>query len=326
MKHIIAASLAMLLVPGCGGEAPGRAAAVGAVDDGTGSAQVIFKPEAVVMTEAEGMAMIRGVSTNESAFFLDGGNPKAQALKVGDAWMVKGVLARNIIAVAEQPTGEVLILTELADLTDFVSSAHLHVNQPVNFSRPQQKVHLLDVFGNIIAPPAHAQDPAEILRSQSERKGATTDFAGKMLKSLSGAVIDGWTIDSNPSFSGGKLMTNLKLTREFAGLRAVVKVDGYLDGFDFEGRIDIEQSRYKRIISGLEKLNGLVNVSWDVATETPGAHTGDHKIKLPASVQIPLSAMLDGLPLYLEISSAIIIKAGDVGRRGIHARRLPGDL
>jgi len=243
------------------------------------------------MSRDEGKAMILGVSTNTAAFFLDPSNPKTQALKVGDSWLVKDMFARKIIGLETQPTGEVLALTEPADLTDLASTAHLNVAQPVRFGNAQG-AQLLDVFGDLIAPPAHAQSAG-----------------GQMLHALGGALIEGWKVTTNPSFEGGKLKIKMELTREEGGFKGVINVDGYLDGFDFDGRIDIEQSKYERISQGLKKLNGQLDVTYSVGSDAgPGARTGDFRIKLPASVQIPLSSMLEGLPLYLEISSALILK------------------
>jgi hypothetical protein len=51
-----------------------------------------------------------------------------------------------------------------------------------------------------------------------------------------------------------------------------------------------------------------MNFKWEVSTETPGAKTGDYHIKLPAGLEIPLYEYCDGLPLYLEVSSALILK------------------
>lgn len=296
-----AACVAALALAGCGGPSGDGASGGASARPGTGSAQITYKPDTHVMTKEEGKVLILGISTNTSAFFLDGANPTAQALKPGDAWLVKGIFARKVLGVQAQPTGEILVLTEPAGLTDLAETAHIAVSKPVSFGG-KQNAQLLDLFGNIIAPPAYAQGA----------QGA----GGQFLSSLSEAMIDGWKVTTNPSFSGGKLKIDMKFTRddEASGLRGLVTVDGYLDGFDFDGRLDVEQGRYERISSGLKKLNGTLNVTWEVASgDGPGSRTSEHRIKLPASVQIPLSEFLEGLPLYLEISSAIIIKPALTG-------------
>ena len=59
---------------------------------------------------------------------------------------------------------------------------------------------------------------------------------------------------------------------------------------------------------GYKKLNGLMNFRWDVQTTAAGALRGNAKMKLPAAIEIPLYQYLGGLPLFLEISSAVLIK------------------
>jgi hypothetical protein len=70
----------------------------------------------------------------------------------------------------------------------------------------------------------------------------------------------------------------------------------------------VEHTKYQNIQMGIKNLNGAMNFKWEVATDKPGAHTGDDRIKLPAGIEIPLYEYLDGLPLYLEISSALILR------------------
>lgn len=301
-----------LLLGACGGPAGTPADAGGQdaarADGGSGYAKVTYTPGTRVMTAQEGRALIKGVSSNEAAFLLDGANPAAQALAPLDVWFVKDMFARRIIAREDQPDGAILVLTEPASLVDIVSDGEIVINQPVNFATGiGQQSQLLDVLGNVIAPAAYAQGREQAHLEAAERQG-TQAARGKMVSMLQGAVIDGWTVTTNPSLSNGKFNIDMKLTREIAGLRAIVTVNGHLEGFEFDSAIRLNRQTMDSVMAGLKHLNGVLNVEWEVATDTPGAKTGDHKIKLPASIQIPLSALLDGIPLYLEISSAIIIQ------------------
>ncbi len=308
-----AAGLALaLMLSGCGEKVgaavPGGVQDAARADGGTGHASVTYRSGTRTMTAQEGMALITGVSSNEAAFLIDGAQPAAKTLAAGDVWFVKEMFARKILAVEAQPDGNILLLTEPAELVDIISDGEIIINQPVNFtSGPGSQAQLLDVFGNVIAPPAYAQGREQAHLEKAEQEGVS-EARGKMVSMLTDALIDGWKVTTKPSISKGKLNIDIKLTREVAGLRAVVTVNGHLEGFEFESAIGVQQSRMERIEAGLKKINGVLNVTWEVATDTPGPKTGDHKIKLPASVQIPLSALVDGLPLYLEVSSAIIIQ------------------
>jgi hypothetical protein len=302
------ACLLSLAVYGCDKTSGNPSRASHGIDGGTGSATITYRPDTRIMTATEGRALILGVSTNTAAFLLDGTNPAAKAFKVGDVWLVKDLFARRIFGLETQPDGEILVLTEPAGLTDIVSDAKIAVRQPVRFTTgPASRAQLLHRLGDVLVPVAYAQEAHQLAKSEQQGIG------DKALSSLSDALFDGWKVTTNPSFANDKYIIGMALTREVAGLRGVITLKGTLDGFDFDGAIDVEQGKMVRIQSDLSKLNGVLNVTWEVATETLDAPTGAHRIKLPAGVQIPLAEFVGGLPLFLEISSAMIITPAMTG-------------
>jgi len=279
-----------------------------ALASGSGFAKVTYRPNVHVVEQDEGMNAVQGVSTNGAALLLDASNPKVQSLKAGDVLVIKGLLAKKIIA-AETQGSSILVLTQQASLTDALQQGHIHVASPVRFGslRAAAPPSLREQLFDFLSPTVYAQSPEGTALSKAEAKG-TKDAYGNMLSGIKGAIIEGWTTDFNAAPSEGRLNLNLQLTKDVGGFRAVITGQGYLANFDFDSDIGVEQSTYQNIDAGLKNLNGVMNFKWEVAKDTPGVQTGDDRIKLPAAIEIPLYRYLDGFPLFLEISSALIIK------------------
>jgi hypothetical protein len=204
---------------------------------------------------------------------------------------------------------ELLVLTQPADLADAIQDGQIHVQAPIRFGglQAQARPSLSDRFLDLISPPVYAQSPDGTVASQAEAKG-TKDAFGNVLNGIKGAVIEGWTTDFNVTPAEGKVNVTLKMTKNVGGFEALINGDGYLSNFDFDSDIGVEKSTYEKMDAGFKNLNGLMNFKWEVGKKTPGVQTGDDRIKLPAAIEIPLYRYLDGLPLFLEISSALIIK------------------
>ncbi len=281
----------------------------GALSSGSGSAHVNYKSNVHLVEQDEGEKGIFGVSTNGAALLLDPSNPKFQSLKGGDVLVIKGMMAKKIVATKMDESG-LLVLTQQAQLTDAVQDGTIHVSAPIRFGgqvAENRKPELMEEFMNRFSPTVYAQSPDALAMNSAEAKG-TKDAYGNVLSGVKGALIDDWKTDFNATTAEGKINIHLKMTKEVGGFKAVITGEGYLANFDFDSNIGIEQSKFDNIDAGLKNLNGVMNFKWEVAKETPGVQTGDDRIKLPAAIEIPLYKYMDGFPLFLEIGSALIIK------------------
>ncbi len=288
----------------------GSASGTGSASGGSGSATVTYKTNVHVVEQEAGTKAIQGVSTNGAAFLLDASDPKMASLKAGDVLVIKGLLAKKIVASEMEEGNQILVLTQQASLTDAIENGHIQVAAPIRFGGMRAAKEAPapgDSLMDWLCPPVYAQSPDGAVLNKAEAAG-TKDALGNVLSGIKGAVIEGWTTDFNTTPGDGKLNITLKMTKSVGGMLATINGDGSVSNFDFTGAVDVEQSKFEKIQSGLKDLNGGMNFKWEVATDTPGAHTGDDRIKLPAGISIPLYRYLDGLPLYLEISSALIIK------------------
>ncbi len=293
--------LGLGLTPGCnsldGGPGPG--------DDekavGSGSARVTYASNVHVLEEEEGTAAIAGISTNGAALLMEASNPDVAALQPDDILVIKGLLAKRIVAVEPEPP-YLLVLTQPADLTDAISDGSITVSNTVRFGDVSTSDKTFRT----------AQSPDGEILNGAENAGKKDAF-GNVLNGIKGAIVDGWTVDWSATPSQGRVDLNLRLTRSVAGMTALITGEGYLTGFDFQGDIVVEQSTYQKVEANLKSINGLMNFNWEVGTDTPGTHTDKAKIKLPGAIEIPLAQYLEGLPLFLEISAALIVEPALTG-------------
>jgi hypothetical protein len=255
-----------------------------------------------------GLKAIKGISTNGESLVLDASDPKLASLKAGDVLVIKGYIARKILA-SEIQGPNILIITENAALTDAVEDGHITLSAPIRFGALQAEKTgpkpLHDWFDRL-TPPVYAQSTADKVRNTIKDKGR--DAYGNIVNGIHGQEISGWTTDFYTTPADGHIDIHLKLTKSVGGFIAIVTGEGNVSNFDMDSDIGVEHTKYEKINMGLKNLNGMMNFKWEVATDTPGAKTGDDRIKLPAAIQIPLYQYLDGLPLCLEISSALILR------------------
>ena len=281
---------------------------------GSGSAKVSYRPNVHVVEQEAGTRAIQGVSTNGAALLLDATDPQVQSLKEGDVLVVKGLLAKKIIG-TEVEGSSLLVLTQPASLVEAVQDGKIQVSAPVRFGvvrAANESPKLPGSFLDRLIPPVYAQSPDGQALKDSEAK-EQKDVYGNILGGITGAIIDGWTTDFSTTPGDGRLNINITMKKNVGGFVALITGEGYISNFDFDSNIGVENSSYQNIDAGLKKLNGQMNFKWEVSTDTPGVRAGQDRIKLPAGIDIPLYQYLDGLPLYLEISSALLIEPALTG-------------
>ena len=291
---------------------------------GSGSADVTYKPGVHVVEQKDGMNALISVSTDGSTLVFDKSRSGVPDLKDGDVFVIKGLLARKVVASITNGN-EIAVLTVKAGLTDIISDGKIHVQAPIRFGSPQQAStsdgprSLARVTNAFVPAPLYAQGPTETRRQAAEKAGVK-DAYGNLASAPFKAVLSGWETKFSTEPEPGKLKIHLQLKKSLAGVAAVITGEGYLADFDFNSDIDVERSVVQKVQVGYKKLNGLMNFTWEIQTVEGGSLRGNAKMKLPAAIEIPLYQYLGGLPLFLEISSAVIIKpalgAGNEFSRG----------
>src|ERR1035438_5139042 len=85
----------------------------------------------------------------------------------------------------------------------------------------------------------------------------------------------------------------------------------------FDSLISIKQSVLQNMDTSFNNLNGQMNFQWQVAKDDGGVMAEESKIKLPGAIEVPLAEFLDGLPMYLEVSGAILIHPAITGGKEV---------
>lgn len=279
---------------------------------GTGSAHVTYQTGVKVMDQEEGENSIIGQSSDGAALLFDSSNTKARGLQAGDILLVKGLLARKILGIGTEPEGT-LVLTQQATIPEVIAEGTLDVNAPIQFgslraqNEPTNRSFSQQAMEWLRPTPVLAQIGDAASLSKAEAQGSK-DAYGNMVKGAVSGVFEGWNTTFKATPAEGKLNLELTLTRNVGDFAAEIKGQGYIANFDFRSGIGVQGSTVQKFDTEFKNLNGVMNFQWDVAKKSPGPHSEDDRIKLPAAVTIPLAQYLGGMPLFLEISSAIIIK------------------
>lgn len=313
-----AALLILSLVTGCkGGNSGGTAALSGAsgsaprASGGSGSADVTYRPNVRTMEHADATKALISVSTDGSTLVFDRSLGAIPSLAVGDVLLIKGLLARKVLAI-ETDGNETAVLTAAVGLNEIVADGKISIHAPIHFGRVQASAgpvrqSIWEKIADGAVTPVYAQSPTETRRQEAEQQGVR-DAYGNVAKAPFNAIVSGWETKFSAEPADGRLNLTLQMKKSMGNVAAVVTGEGYLADFDFSSDIDVQHSTVEKMQATYRKLNGTMNFKWAVQTTADGKLVGNAKIKLPAAIEIPLYQYLGGLPLYLEISSAVLIK------------------
>jgi hypothetical protein len=280
---------------------------------GSGSASVTYQANTHLLKRAEGLSLLKGASHDGSTLLLDAKDRRVASLKAGDVLLIQGLLVRKVLAV--EPRGSRLAaLTRQATLGEAIQQGHIRLSAPIRFTPRVARLErrpglerLWDRLTGWSTPALHAQSPDAERLKKAEADGHT-DAALGLAKSAVTGVFEGWETTFSATPGAGRLDLSLTLKRNVGGFRALITGQGYLTDFDLSSGIDVERGIVEQLELAHKKLNGVMNFKWEVAKDDPGPLSEDDRIKLPAAASIPLYQYLEGFPLYLEISSALIIK------------------
>jgi hypothetical protein len=138
-----------------------------------------------------------------------------------------------------------------------------------------------------------------------------------MIKGAFSSVVSGWDTTFQATPAEGQTNLNITLKRNVGGFAALITGQGSISNFQFDSGINIKQSVLQNMDTSFNNLNGQMNFQWQVAKDDGGVMAEESKIKLPGAIEVPLSEFLDGLPMYLEVSGAILIHPAITGGKEI---------
>jgi hypothetical protein len=301
--------VAVLALSACGdSKAPQQKSSDSAarfVSGASGSAQVTLRRNVKSIERADALANIVGVSTDGMTILFAAKTAALQSLQAGDVLLMKGILARKVLATEND--GEVIaVLTGPTSIGEVIQDGKIHIDAPFRFSPQAAQLPVMqprEMFASALEKvlPAARADVGEDLVDAGEK---ARKYGGKVVD----LVKDGWKAQYSATPSAGKVDLSLVLTRDIGGFRGVITGKGYLQDFDLSSDIEVERGTLEKLNMAFKRVNGLMNITWEVGKDSPGAFNEESKIKLPGAITVPLYELLEGMPLYMEVSAAVIIQ------------------
>ena len=141
----------------------------------------------------------------------------------------------------------------------------------------------------------------------------TKDAYGNIAKGLLHAVIDDWDTSYQATPGEGRTNLNLTLKKSVYGIQALITGQGYISNFGFQSDIGVSKGAVQNMDTAFKNLNGVMNFQWLIAKDSPGVLAEESRFKLPGALEVPLAELVGGLPMYLEVSAAILIHPAITG-------------
>lgn len=272
------------------------------LDGGNSYAHVTYKPEVKVLEASQVDSSLQGISSDGHALVFKNADAQIRALKAGDLLFIKNQLVRKVLA-AQTDGDQTVLFTDAATITDVVQDGDIQIDAPLRFHASRKTAEtrpyghsIMDLFGG----PVYAQGILPCWAPDSAVAGS--------VKSVVGSMVSGWTITKWSVKSGdSELDFNLVMTKKTQGFVAMVSMSGFVTNFDFVSNISVVKGAGRKMFTGVKKMTGKIQFDWEIGKDSPGVWAVEDRIKLPAGITIPLGGFLGGMPLSLDISSALLI-------------------
>ena len=296
---------------------------------GNSYAHVTYKPIVKVFNESDLTPSLEGVGSDGHGIVFKNAPASVLALKAGDILMVKNVFAAKVLA-AETDGGETVLITDAAKLSDLVQNGEINLDTPITFHGPQMSAASTPAklptpptpsrppfhFSGLFETPVYAAQngtgtpaaPGSLTPSYSNPSpGITTGTASSAIANTASDLLSGWTVESwSVTPSQNDAVINAKMTKSTGGFVAAITMTGTVSNFQFVQKLKFP-TQSSQLMNAIHGLSGQMHFVWEIGKQTPGVWATEDKIKLPAGITIPLAEMLDGLPLTLDISAALLI-------------------
>ncbi|MGH7528019.1 MAG: hypothetical protein ACREMX_15100, partial [Gemmatimonadales bacterium] len=233
----------------------------------SGRATIDYQPNVKRVKRDAGLAAIRGISKEGSTLLFDGTVPELRSLRPGDVLLIEGLLARKVLA-TDTVGGDIAVLAEQATLGETIRDGRIELSARVQFAGGSAQSSTVgapwDRVATLLVSEAHAQSISEL-----------PDVAMDAVK----GVFKGWETEFAAAPEKGRLNLSIHLTKNVGGFKAGITGEGYLADFELDTDIEVTHGVIDRLEMTHKQLNGLMNFRWEVSKDSPGAQTGDDRIK-----------------------------------------------
>jgi len=275
------------------------------VGAGNSFAHITYKPAVKIIDKAAVDASLQGISTDGHGAVFKNASAEIRALKAGDIFLVKNAFACKILA-AQTDGSQTVIIVDRAMLTDVVANGEINVDSPIGFHGPSvasaSPPPPPSSWMDLIETPVYAQglDP--------EKSQFSADPGKNVTKQATSMLISGWKIDSySITPSNNQATFSARLMKDTSGFKAAIAMDGNITNFQFVSNINFSPSSATQIMNGVKGMSGKMHFVYEIGKDTPGVWAQEDKLALPIGTSIPLSGVLEGLPLSLNLSAAFLI-------------------
>jgi hypothetical protein len=281
------------------------------VAGGTDSyAHVTYNDNVKFFDESEVRASLMGISSDGHGWVFQNAPASIKALKAGDVFMVKGQLAAKVVGAVTQGD-KTLIETGEASLRDLVQSGDIKLDAPVRFHGPKaaaDKPRPRSLFDLLIPPVYAAQSGLQGSSADAARAAGTADAAKQVAQNAGSYFLSGWTVSKwNVTPSDGQANFELVMAKSQGGFVAMIGMKGWIGDFDLTSNLQMNASAPKQLYQAAKNTKGFIQFDWEIAKSSPGVWATQDRVKLPAGMSVPLAPLLGGMPLTLDISSALQI-------------------
>jgi hypothetical protein len=270
------------------------------VDGGSASANVVYAPAVKMFDHAELQSSLMGISSDGHGFVFQHASPGIRALQAGDVMMVKGEMAAKVQGVVTDQD-QTLVVVNQASIHDLVKSGEIKMDLPVRFHGPgkfarDERPGFPSTVFDLLETPVHAQQIPQV---------------------AVGTKISGWTVAKwSIVAANNEADYDLVMVKSEAGFEAWIGIKGWIGNFDISSNLSMPEGSggmIQQLAAKASNLSGFATIEWEIGKSTPGVWAGEDRVKLPAGISIPLAPVLGGMPLTLDISSAVLIHPGLTG-------------
>lgn len=287
---------------------------------GDSYAHVTYAPAVKQFSESDVRSALQGISSDGHSWLYKNAPAGIKNLQENDIFMVPGAMAGKVLGVVNQDDQTLVVLTQ-ASMKDVVAGGDIKVHAPVHFSGSGQQAKaetkpFIHSIVDLLDPPVYAAQSglkgsgADVARSQG-----TTDAIVQSVQGLGGLAVSGWTVTAY-SFTPGQSQCNFQivLVKDVGGFVARVGAKGTINDFDFATNLDWTKTmatggKYigPSIYNSVKNITGTIQFDWEIGKQSPGVWATEDRVALPGGITIPLAPLLAGMPLSLDVSSALLI-------------------
>ena len=306
------------------------------VTGGNSFAHVTYNPQLKILDEAAVQSSLVGIGSDGHGFLFHDAPAEIRRLAAGDVMLVKGAMAAQVLGVVNED-GDTLVVLDQAGLGDIVTEGEVNIDAPVRFHGPSHgarsesnvpsaaaRFSVLDLLGTA----AHAQSGLAGSTHDLARQQGTQDAAVNAAKNLQDFATSGWKVTKWSIVPGdGQADFSLVMTKDVGGFVARIAMKGWIGDFDFATNLSLQgvknagaRATAHQLYSGVKNMPGNIQFDWEIGKASPGVWATEDRVKLPVGLTVSLAPLLAGMPLTLDVSSALLIHpaltGGDEYSRG----------